>query len=91
MSILVKGMEIPKNCFVCRFKHLEICDGDCPLIEVTTPHGRLIDADELSNHMVKVHKEWVENPELHNSVIQTIDDEIMLLYAPTIIEAEGGE
>lgn len=88
MSVLIKGMKLPKNCFVCRFKNLEICYEDCPLVEVPTPHGRLIDADALSNHMVKVHKKWVENPGLHNSVIQTIDDETMLLYAPTIIEAE---
>ena len=81
MSVLIKGMEMPKcceecvagayeyndndeRCFVCGFiksqhpwecEHVEIDGIDttkaradfCPLIEVHTPHGRLIDADEL--------------------------------------------
>ena len=65
MSILIKGMEMPKNCGECPFKGLNptgesmICDltlfsvpwdwipFDCPLIEISTPHGRLIDAEKL--------------------------------------------
>lgn len=54
----------------------------CPLIEVPTPHGRLIDADDLKtafpacdNHMnIKI-----------ASVRATVN------HAPTIIEAEGSE
>ena len=86
MSVLIRGIEMPKNCFTCRFKNLEICYEGCPLIEVP-PHGRLIDADALYEHMVKVHREWVENPEQYN-IIPTVDDENMLLYAPTVIERE---
>ena len=63
MSVLIKGMEMPKSCLIC------VCDipkgncdlwrnqtpeehrrerhPDCPLVEVPTPHGRLIDADAL--------------------------------------------
>ena len=41
MSVLIKGVEMPKNCFTCRFKNLEICYDDCPLTEVP-PHGRWI-------------------------------------------------
>lgn len=26
---------------------------DCPLVEISTPHGRLIDADELVKHLRK--------------------------------------
>lgn len=77
MSILIKGMEMPKNCYGCplseqreetdmgaRFTYMVDCkknsfdDGTfegrrktrpdwCPLIEVPTPHGRLIDADAI--------------------------------------------
>lgn len=62
MSILIKGMEMPHNCFLCP---LSVMNGervycevtkdevlrakiaqDCPLIELP-PHGRLIDADAL--------------------------------------------
>lgn len=25
---------------------------DCPLVEIPTPHGRLIDADDVDNHII---------------------------------------
>lgn len=43
MSILIKGMEMPKNCHECPFLYVTIvCDGskDCPLVEV--PHGKWV-------------------------------------------------
>ena len=72
MSVIIKGMEMPKNCrecnfcseinfegylwfdFYCRAKDKEF-DLDknkdkpnwCPLVEIPTPHGRLIDADAI--------------------------------------------
>lgn len=68
MSVLVKGMKMPKACCECGFNHcsqsrdddtcLLLDKGisqlfvlvdrlpDCPLVEVPTPHGRLIDADD---------------------------------------------
>ena len=62
MSILIKDMEMPKNCAECPvnmnicgrgykylLEHPELYDrraDDCPIIGVP-PHGRLIDADEL--------------------------------------------
>lgn len=85
MSVLIKGMEMPKccaecvagayeynendeRCFVCGFiksqhpwecEHVEIDGIDttkaradfCPLIEIPTPHGRLIDADAFKNYI----------------------------------------
>ena len=59
MTILIKGMEMPENCIYCPVVDDEyggcLIDDkshgdpnkpiDCPLIEVPTPHGRLIDAD----------------------------------------------
>ena len=51
MSVLIKGMEMPKNCDVCFMRDaceysmpLEKRLTDCPLVEVPK-HGRLIDAD----------------------------------------------
>ena len=52
----------------------------CPLVEVPTPHGRLIDAEKL---MIAVLKAM--NSEEDISVIGLID------RAPTIIEAEDAE
>ena len=64
MSILIKGMDMPKNCKECDLYIEGACyakgyrdyrlimdkskPDDCPLIELP-PHGRLIDADELAN------------------------------------------
>ena len=66
MSILIKGIDMPKNCGSCDYLRddlessycylmdKDISDGTiraefCPLIEIPTPHGRLIDGDELCN------------------------------------------
>lgn len=68
MSILIKGMDMPKSCedcpcayFTegaysdeCQVTHKHITDEkptDCPLIEIPTPHGMLIDVDDLINHI----------------------------------------
>ena len=65
MSILIRGMEMPKNCLECNFSAQED-DGEwyCPFTKVyalnigrqvecplveVPPHGRLIDADVLVN------------------------------------------
>lgn len=59
MSVLIRGMEMPKNCNECRFhvdgwcyvlrpeseeERKRITTNYCPLVEIP-PHGRLIDAD----------------------------------------------
>ncbi|MBQ3285417.1 MAG: hypothetical protein IJH40_07225 [Ruminococcus sp.] len=53
------------------------CDKGCPLVEIPTPHGRLIDADKLSVRILRA-----MNNGRFDSVIGMIDT------APTIIEAE---
>lgn len=53
MSVLVKGMKMPKKCEECKFWAITPCtatfqnlgEKDCPLIEVPEPHGNLIDRD----------------------------------------------
>lgn len=89
MSVLIKGMKMPKTCIMCWFS--PICPvwvkavsrhkgydnrlPDCPLVEVL-PHGRLIDADAL----IKT---------LNNEKIPyNADVNYFLSIAPTIIEAE---
>lgn len=67
MSILIRGMEMPKSCKGCRFAVDGFCCAYpgvnifalqenirpewCPLVEVP-PHGRLIDADRLSKKLI---------------------------------------
>lgn len=60
MGVYIKGMEMPKNCYECDDMFLlstircECCEfglnerpPECPLTEVSEPHGRLIDADAV--------------------------------------------
>ena len=53
----------------------------CPLVEIHTPHGRLIDADELNIHDV--------SPVYGFCVMGVTEEDIEL--TDTVIEAEGSE
>lgn len=96
MSILIKDMEMPECCEVCPcYNWIEdICRitespndfsdariEDCPLVEVSTPHGRLIDADAIMDLLEK------SVPE-KNRGHQFYVFRHMLRNAPTVIEAE---
>ena len=107
MSVLIKGMEMPKNCEECVLIDIHyFCsllgevdesiengskDLRCPLVEVPTPHGRLIDAHDLikdlsikrfigpdsdGNPMYEITGRYTSIP------IYKVED------APTVIEAE---
>ena len=91
MSILIKGMEMPKMCADCLIRDVEedswgdtiseTCPiigeqveeygwtgkkkrhEDCPLVEIPTPHGRIIDADRLIddlNHDVAIDRDALD-------------------------------
>lgn len=77
MSILIKGMEKPKSCDDC-IVPLSRCDflqrraDECPIIEIPTPHGRLIDRDEI----------YISRWDIDTDLAEQIQN------APTILEAE---
>jgi len=61
MSVLIKGMEMPKHCGYCRFRYDGICHAlqktqyavtDCPLIDLPD-HGDLIDQRELMREFAR--------------------------------------
>ena len=88
MSVVIKGMEMPKNCDTCFLSKWDSCNERfycmfdfCPLVEVPAPHGRLIDADALLEDVRK------------NSVSYSADDfaHEWVDVQPTVIEAEGTE
>ena len=104
MSVLIKGMEMPKNCAYCplsEYRNSSILDckqigtvgtasrdthnvlnrrhPNCPLIEIPTPHGGLIDEDELAN------KTFYSKTSAPYITYKTFVD------APTVIEPEGSE
>lgn len=129
MSVLVKGMEMPKACSECRllegdswyglchganrwlddddfFSWYQYPEGDiddskpvnCPLVEVPTPHGRLVDADA----MVGDDNEAYKTAQLALMGAGSGADAMRMVYevahknlqmfiadAPTVIEAEG--
>lgn len=94
------NIGLPQGCKSCPFNYTDVCIAsnkgidtrafvhlrhpDCPMVEIPTPHGRLIDADKLvwfiDNHIASG-KKWVE--------FETIKD--MINSLPTIIEAEVNE
>ena len=71
MSVYIKGMEMPKTCFLCKLSYMtgerlfcyltkeEVLRGkiapECPIIPVPD-HGRLIDADALDYISVSIDK-----------------------------------
>ena len=84
MSVLVKGMEMPKNCGGCPLRascvhriYLEYRPDYCPLIGIP-PHGRLIDANEI----IIPFFENIDDENWMRKVIKAM---------PTIIPADGGE
>ena len=96
MSVLIKGMEMPKSCFDCpMLDELMYCGitkapypfwkkierlTDCPLADVPTPHGRLIDADKMCADLATVDPRYETMVEWCIGVTNA---------QPTIIETEG--
>lgn len=91
MSILIKGMDMPKCCCDCLlYDSAGFCASDptrefedynhkrpddCPLSEMPTPHGDLIDRDYLLNHSKVLFNDTVINQ-------QTV------INAPAVIKKE---
>lgn len=95
MSILIKGLGMPKDCISCRWHHRTgVCvltgmvtntGRDCPLVEVPTPHGRLIDADDaFIDADERGFDFWSCDADIDSA-------QEFLRAQPTIIEAEEGE
>ena len=112
-SVLIRGMEMPKNCKECMFADFDDVDfdyelyctangkyadldmydhpmgWDCPLVEIPTPHGRLIDADKIDYRNHAMHDgtgQLVVADNFMNGVLWIND---CIDRAPTVIEAEG--
>ena len=91
MSVLIKGMQIPKNCAECpvalsgkycrinqtytTYIKLPVRPDHCPLVELPDHHGRLIDEDDI---IVPSLSSWADQAIVADAIMD----------APTIIEAE---
>lgn len=118
MSIIVKGMDMPKCCYDCQLAYdcmqcivtrtSFIWTGefrttrknfnpetdrlpDCPLVEVPTPHGDLIDKAKLKESVLKwlppdpcgiEEKEYPYETDICVSMVLEIEEQ------PTVIESE---
>lgn len=91
MSVLIKEINMPNVCGVCKLADAIECDRwkhvrsvmldrhkNCPLVEVLTPHGDLIDREE--------YKQFLENKIGRCLVLQ--DHIAWLNEQPTVIESE---
>ena len=103
MSVLIKGMEMPALCQECDLyiegacyakgyrDYRSIMDmskpDDCPLIEVPTPHGRLIDADALIADLVK-YQNMLDPERRENARVLSVKSYLTLARGEAIIEAE---
>ena len=55
MGVYIKGMNMPRDCYNCKIWSLcwdekplyNMIKSNCPLVEVKTPHGRLIDVTKI--------------------------------------------
>lgn len=100
MSILIKGIDLPKNgdCH-----HITIYDNgntyittsnvlyetdrkDVEVIEIPTPHGRLIDADEFKEIIKDSVPAWTIGVKIPTYGDMDIMDKIY--FIPTILEEE---
>ena len=95
MSVLIKSIKMPEDCFSCPLKEEGFCNitnvyagginernSDCPLVELPDHHGRLIDADAVTNK----YGEWYTEEGSEEGFIGTIKDIINLV--PTVIKSE---
>lgn len=97
MSIVVKGMEMPKNCTLCDSIGLNVAIGcpvmtgingratDCPLAELPEKHGRLID-ESIVLEMIRKSMGIADLSFLYNAEKSVVNE---IYHAPTVIEAEG--
>lgn len=96
MTVLIEGVEMPKNCTECKFWSFLPCiatfqncgEKDCPLIEVPEPHGRLGDLDALIDKVIAKYLEHERKGELVFAAAEIKQDIVDLISdAPTIIPA----
>lgn len=91
MGVYIKGMKKPKDCNACfldLYDRQTYCrNGEkalCPLVEVKTPHGRLIDAVEVEAQAELMQK-------VNGKDRGFMDIALAFAVAPTVIEAEESE
>lgn len=95
MSVFIKGMDKPTDCFRCQLRTGKYCGvlteneqcvdngilPHCPITEVKIPHGRLIDENQVETVYGK-------SMTTHYQGYISRTEQITHTDAPTVIEAE---
>jgi hypothetical protein len=114
MSVLIRGAGMPEACCTCpcsydnqcavnlKYPTFEEYHGSrpvwCPLIEVPTPHGRLIDADAIMREIESAERTMEEHGREYSFSFMSSGQEIstewyyvehLIFDATTIIPEEG--
>lgn len=95
MSILIKGMEKPMSCDDC-IVPLSKCDflqrraDECPIVEIPTSHGDLIDRDIVRDECYKTMGELIQSTTINISAeaLSLLCGFTIINNVPTIIESE---
>ena len=109
MGVYIKDAKMPNSCVECKTNRINIvCEkwenivddisfrraDDCPLIEVTEPHGRLIDVGKIDAYKLPIEKqessEWHKHSAVYKYAAPVFNGALDMVkdHAPTVIEAE---
>ena len=98
MSVFIKGMDKPKNCFGCDFNSYDCfcklshggidrdfwdCEKPCPIVELPIPHGDLIDINSKITIGIK--------DGLKITTVRKLLNDTAVRLPKTVIEAEATE
>jgi hypothetical protein len=104
MAVLVKGMEMPENCWDCSLLNAKSCPcknyasaleyttarhPGCPLVEVPEPHGRLGDLDKLEQMFVDIDNAPYSGFDGEEPFYSAEDAAQIIRLAPTAFQARG--
>ena len=106
MSVLIRGMEMPKNCdycgmnsgLYCKAMPLNFCGHTrddkrpkwCPLIPLPSEHGRLIERDLLCDEVEGL-MQYIRTHRPHNTELTAEEVLQIICRQPIIVMAEGSE
>ena len=100
MSIILKGIDIPKDAQAVQIsywtkdgRYITESYPSLRIVEIPTPHGRLIDADVFREECYKMMDKLMESTSEHLSMeaLSLLCGFSLISDAPTILEAERGD
>ena len=92
MSILIKGMKMPQNCYHCRFSHFTLKGGGGVCLPIYKEcDGTFRRRKDCPLIEIPDHGDLVDRDELYVNTMDYCDLEEKILNAPAVIPAERSE